>query len=822
MKKFLPYLLALVALLLVNYVYFAPVLSGKVLKQDDIMLGYAKGKEIRDYRETKGDEPLWTNSMFSGMPTFQISTLYPNNVLYYVQMLFIKLGGNASSIYIIFLLMLGVYLFLLAEGLNPWMAALGGVAFGFSAFFIISFGAGHNAKVRAAAYIAPTLMGVLLTLKGKHLTGFALTALFVGLSVHANHLQITYYQAILIGIVVLVHGIFAFREKTFPDFVKSGFILLFAAFLGIGPNIGNLWSTYTYTKETMRGGSSELSEKAESKGGLSFEYAMSWSYSPAETFNLIIPMYTGGGMSEDYSSTETYKEYFPLIRGSFQNQGASRKEAEENAERYISSLFYWGDESLVNGGYYVGAVVFFLFILGMVVLPPATRTWMISACVIAILLAWGRHFEGLNRFLYEHLPVYNKFRVPSMVLVIVFCILPIGGFMGLHKWLNHSATPQQKKKWLLKAAYITAGILLIPTLMGPAIHSLEGMRDAQLEQQGFKLDQLMADRASLLRNSGFRSLAFVAMAFSVLWFYIQGKLKSVALVPVLALILIADLWMFDRNHLNGEHFLSAREFDATYAPSDADKQILQDKDPHYRVMNTTTGLTSDSYTSYHHKSIGGYHGAKLVRYQDVIEKHLSQNNLKVYNMLNTRYFIVDAGQGRLMAQKNPSALGNAWFVNKIKWVENADAEINALGDETFDPANEALVDKRFKESIKVQGNSESSSIALKSYDPKKMIYTANNTTQKTQLAVFSEIYYEGSGNDWNATISGEKANILRVNYLLRALEIPAGEHEIVFEFKPISYYAGSKIDLGFSILLIIALLGSVFWEYKKKGIIIKN
>ncbi|MBI1315623.1 hypothetical protein GC167_02020 [bacterium] len=812
LKSLRIYLLPVLALLAINYVYFAPVLSGKVIRQDDILLGTAKGKEIRDYREKTGEEPLWTNAMFSGMPTFQISTLYPGNVLQHIQNGLSLLGGRASSIYLIFLLMLGMYLALLSRGVDPWLAALGGLAFGFSAFFIISFGAGHNAKVRAAAYIAPTLMGVLLTLDGKRWLGFALTALFVGLSIQSNHFQITYYEMLLIVAVVVTYGVYAFRNKQLGGFFQSCAVLVAAAVLGIGPNFANLWSTYSYTRETLRGGSSELAAKAESQGGLSYDYAMSWSYSLAETANLIIPQYTGGGMSEDYSKTAVYEKYVPMIRNSYTQQGVPKAEAEKNAVQTVSGLFYWGEESLVNGGYYLGATVFFLLILGLVLLEPKHRAWIIAGLLLSIFLALGRHFGSLNHFLYDHLPIYNKFRVPSMTLVLVFVLAPFVGIWGLHRWWNGNLTAEQKKRTLIRAGAIAGGFVALLTLIFPVFLSFEGQRDAQLLQQGLDIDLLQTDRRNLLRSSGLGSLGFMAAAFAVLWLSLQGKLSKPWAMGLMGLLIATDLWMFDRDHLGAEEYMEQREYEALYAPSPADQQILQDTDPHYRVFNTTAGLTSDSYTSYHHKSIGGYHGAKLSRYQDLVEGQLSKNNPKAFDMLNTKYLIVKGDNG-LQTQRNPGACGNAWFVGTTLWVDNADAEMEALG--TFDPKTQAVVDRRFEPAVgsvlQTDSLKPSSRIALSEYDPKRMVYQAENTESQPLLAVFSEIYYEGYDHDWKATIDGKPVEHLRVNYLLRALPIPPGAHEVVFEFKPITYALGGKVDAAFSALLLLAL-GLGVWK----------
>jgi hypothetical protein len=502
-----------------------------------------------------------------------------------------------------------------------------------------------------------------------------------------------------------------------------------------------------------------------------------------------------------------------MIRSSYQQQGMGKTVAEENANRFISSLFYWGEESLVNGGYYLGASIFFLFVLSMIVLHPKERNWIIAGVILSILLALGRHLEGFNRFLFENLPIYNKFRVPSMALVLVFVLLPFSGILGLQRWLSLEKSMQ--KQTLLKAGIATGGFLLLMMLLGQ-LGDFAGMRDDQLAQQGFNMDQLLADRKALQRNSTAMSLVFAGAIWFMLWSLLGGKLKRQWLTPALALIIVADLWMFDKQHLGNDDFLSAREFDAQYAPTQADQMILQDTDPHFRVMNTLAGLTSDSYTSYYHKSIGGYHGAKLIRYQDIIENHLSRNNQQVFHMLNAKYFIVQGENGQEVARLNPNALGNAWFVNDIQLVADADSEINALGESSWNPATTAIIDQRYGSYVEgIQPPDQGSSISLVNYDPKTMTYKAMNTTGQDVLAVFSEIYYEGYDNDWKVSIDGEDAEHIRVNYLLRGLCIPPGEHEITFTFEPVTYYMGEKINLFFSLILLASLLASIGLSLRK-------
>lgn len=812
-QSYLKYLLPIVSLLALNYIYFYPTLQGKVLEQDDIMLGYAKGKQIRDYRAANGEEPLWTDAMFSGMPAFQISTKYPNNWMAYPQQLVSSVGGRSSGVYIIFLLMLGFFILLTGLKVNPWLAAVGAAAFAYSAFFVISLGAGHNAKVRTAAYMAPVILGVILTYRKKYLTGFAITALAVAVSVNSNHFQVTYYLGFLILVIAITEVIFAFKEKALPAFFKASALLVLAAVLGIGPNISKLWSTYEYTKETMRGGSSELSKMKESEGGLTFEYAMNWSYGIPETFNLIIPDFTGGGMAQTYEGTETHNAYYNNVLGSLTSRGTPRKEAEKQANQFFGTMFYWGDQSLVNGGYYLGAVVFFLFVLGFFIVSGRIKWWVAGATVLSLFLAWGKNFETFNRILFDYFPLYSKFRVPSMTFVILFVTVPFFGFYTANKVLNKEIDKKALKKALLNSLYITGGLCLLLALFGTGFFEFIGGRDAQFEQQGIDVDVLRDDRISIMRQSAFRTLLFCVLTFGILWLYNNGKLKSNLLISGFALLVIIDLWGFDKQHVSKDDFVSKREYESNYIASNADRQILQDKDIHYRVWNTNAGLTSDSYTSYYHKSIGGYHGAKLIRYQDLIENQLAKQNQACFDMLNAKWFIVGKG-AQLQAQRNPNACGSAWLVNDLTVVANADEEMAALSD--FDPRQTAIVDQRYADKIKgVQGTSEASSIRLTSYDPKKLVYEAD-IKNNDQLAVFSEIYYEGGDEDWKAYIDGEHVPHVRVNYLLRGLKVPAGKHSIEFRFAPKSYYMGESISLIFSILLTLILAGAIYLDQKSK------
>ncbi len=817
-KHLFAWILPSLILLGATAVYFAPVVFGdKQIAQDDILMGLAKGREIVEFRAEHGSEPLWTNAMFSGMPTFQIATDYPNNGLSYVQGLLSTLLIEKSGIYIIVSLMLGFFALLRSEGVRTELAVVGALAFGFSAFFIISLGAGHNAKIRTAAYMAPLLMGVLLTLRGRLWLGFALTALFTGLSIHANHFQVTYYTAIPVLAMIVAYLAAAMRAGTVGAWAKHTALLAAAALIGMGPNIGNLWSSYAYTQESMRGGHSALvTEGGEASGGLDFDYAMSWSYGVGETVNLFVPNATGGGSKQSYDGTETVN----FLAQNFQNQGMGKAQAEKMANQYAGSILYSGDQSMVNGAYYVGAIVVFLFILGLLVVRGPLLWGSLGALAIAVLMAWGKNAAWFNEFLFHNLPLYNKFRVPSMSLVVAFVVLPLIGFKGLELLLQKER--EDATKTLLRAFYIAGGLAVVLWALGSSLLGVDGANDANWAQQGLNLDMIMDDRKALLRSSALRSLLYIILAAVALWLHITNKIKLQVLALALGVLVLVDLWGFDKDQLGEEDLISARNLAKQQEPTATDLFILKDNDPHYRVLNTTVNLTSDSYTSAFHKSVGGYHGAKLARYQDLINEQMSKGNMAVFSMLNAKWFIVDNGQGGTTAQVNPNAAGHAWFPTEMKLVKGANEAMAALSD--FDPTVTAIFEadmiaeadaQNWVDKLPVPGDSSAApSIELTSYAPNKMVYSVSGLS-KDQLAVFSEIFYQAPGQSWKATANGEELEILRANYLLRAAVLPAGATEVVFTFEPETYYTGEKLDLAFSLLLLIAIGGAVFVETKK-------
>ena len=826
-KKFTPHIVALLTLFIINAIYFYPAYSGKKLEQDDIKLGVAKSKEIRDYREKTGEQILWTQAMFSGMPTFQMAITFPNNAFEKLEKL-TKLKQPAHTGLILFL-MIGFYLLLISYKVNPWLAVAGSLALGFSAFYIISLDAGHNAKIRAAGFMAPTLMAVLLAFRKKYWLGAAAMALFLGLAIYANHIQITYYSAIIIIIMGAVELVSSFKRKTLPHFAKAVGFLVIGAIIGLAPNISQLWTTYEYTKETIRGGNSELTSKREtSSGGLDKDYAMSWSYGQTETLNLLIPNIMGGGASQTYEGTQVHEAYFNNIKQNLQRQGSPPAAAEKQANQQLASLFYWGDQSMVNGANYLGASVFFFFVLGMFLIRDNRRIWVGISVVLALMMAWGKNLEWFNDLLFNYLPLYNKFRVPSMTLTIVFLLVPLMGIWGLDYVMKHRHDEKAFiKKSLLRSLYISGGLFALVALLGSGLFSFEGANDQRLGDNPQLLDMLLEDRKDLARSSAFRSLIFAGLAFGLSYFFFTGAVKKNLFLGGLSLLIIADLWSFDKQHLNADDFVKPANYMASFQPSVADRSILQDQAEHYRVFNLRNPF-NDAQTSYHHHSIGGYHGAKMERYQELFEYVLSNEHSAIaqnlrqnqgqnmgatfrqtpcLNMLNGKYVIYNP---QAQALKNEQALGNAWFVKEVKKVLTAEKEINGIG--SINTAQTALLNAKFGDYTSQTTFSGSGNIELTAYHPMKMEYKSNS--ESAQFAVFSEIYY--TGKDWKAYIDGEPVPHTRVNYVLRALKVPAGQHDITFKFEPEAYYAGERYSLFGSIALFLLLAFAGFQEYRKQ------
>ena len=782
LKKLSPHIIVILLFIVISFTYFSPVLKGKMLYMPDIRHHKGMSKEVVDFRQKTGEEALWTNSMFSGMPAYQISTKYKANLIQYIDkglMMGIPRPAN-----MLFLYLLGFYILLLSLKVDYRLSAVGALAFAFSSYFFIIIQAGHMSKAHAIAYLPMVVAAVLYTYRGKMLLGGVLTALTVSLELYCNHLQITYYLVLILLLIGLVEFLKALKTKNLLDFVKRSTILIFAALIAFGTSITLLWTTMEYGKDSMRGKSELTTDKENKTSGLDKDYSTAWSYGVAESMTLLIPNFHGGASQGELGKdSETYN----VIKRA------------PNAKQLIKkSPLYWGDQPFTSGPTYAGSIVIFLFVLGLFFVKSKMRVWILLATILSIMLAWGKNFMPLTDLFLDYFPGYNKFRAVSMILVIAEFTLPLLGFVALNRFLSVDVSETKKKKSLLLAFYITGGIAFIFAIMPSIFFDFVGGQDTNLEKNGWPIEALQSDRASLLRSDAFRSLVFIGLTFISLWFFMKNKIKNHFVILIVGVLVLFDMWTINKRYLNDDHFVRKSKVQVPYQPTQADNFILQDEDPNFRVFNQSVSTFNDASTSYFHKSIGGYHGAKLKRYQELIENHISKGNMSVLNMLNTKYFITQKGQ----AQRNTSSLGNAWFVSEVSVVEDADAEIKAL--DNFNPRTTAIVDRRFEEFL-ISSNVDTSvaTIKLDNYKPNYLKYSSKTTLD--QLAVFSEIFYD---KGWNAYVDGELKPHFRANYILRAMQIPKGNHIIEFKFEPKVYVTGESISLTSSIILLL-LLGLV-------------
>tara|TARA_B100000965_G_scaffold193627_1_gene161646 strand:- start:551 stop:2956 length:2406 start_codon:yes stop_codon:yes gene_type:complete len=792
---------ALIVLLfaLISFAYFSPLLEGKRIDGHDVKTWIGMSKEISDYRENTGEEALWTNSLFSGMPAYQISVKYSANLIKYVDKV-ISLGFPRPA-NLLFLYLLGFYFLLVSLNVDYRIAAIGAFAYAFSSYFFIIIQAGHMTKAHAIAYLPMVVAAVIYTYRGKMFLGGILTSLAVALQIFTNHYQITYYLILVLLFIGFAQLYKDFNANNLQSFFKRTGILIMAALLAAGTSFTRLKTTLDYGKETTRG-KSELTNNLDNKTkGLDKDYATQWSYGVAESMTLLIPNFHGGSSMSSVLSIDD-SQTLDFLR-KFRNKKLA------NALQYRASS-YWGDQPIVSGPTYAGAIVIFLFFLGLFLIKSEYRVWLLLATIMSLMLAWGKNFMPLTEFFLDHFPGYNKFRAVSMILVIAEFTIPFLAFLGLNKFL----TDNDKQSNLIKlknAFYITGGITLVFALFPSMFLDFLSDKDLSPISNGVKtpngfLDGLVADRSTLLSSDAWRSFIFITLSFGVLFLYIKEKLSKNYVILIIGALLITDMWGINKRYLNEDHFARKSKVKTPYKPTQADNFILKDKDPNFRVFNQSVSTFNDASTSYFHKSIGGYHGAKLKRYQELIEFHISKGNMNVLNMLNTKYFITQDGR----AQLNPGALGNAWFVENINTVKNADEEIAALGN--FDPLKTIIVDERYDDNlININNLNSSSIIKLDSYKPNHLTYTSNNIDEG--IAVFSEIYYK---DGWNVYVNGIESNHFRANYVLRAMKIPAGNHIIEFKFEPSVFTNGERISLASSISLLLLLLFVSYREIKLK------
>lgn len=806
-KAIIPHLIAVALFAGISLTYMSPILDGKELMMMDHIKYLGMSKEVFDHRDETGEEALWTNSMFGGMPAFQISVLYSNNISTYIRSAVRLLTPFPADL--IFTYLFGFYILMLVLGARPWLSIIGAIAFAFSSYHFIIIEAGHVSKIYAIGYMAPVLAGFILALRGKYIAGGALTALFLALHLRANHLQITYYFLFILFAWGVAEVVRLIREDKLKDLIRSALVLLAAVIIAVGVNIGNIWSTYTYTQYTMRGPSELTLDKERQSSGLDKEYATAWSYGVGETFSLLIPNTKGGATGALANNRAALEQVDPRMRQDIAGQN-----------------HYWGDQPFTSGPVYAGAIVMFLFVLSLMLWKNPLKWYLLAATILSIMLGWGKNFMPLTDFFLDYFPGYNKFRAVSMTLVIAEFCIPVIAFMGMMHFFKKPDVLKSNMKKIYIAFGLTGGISLIfyalPTTFFTFFSQMElsSLYAQKAENPSFaaQIDMFMknleAARVYIFRADAIRSFIFITLGAVALLLYVKNIINKNILLAALGVLILTDMWAVNKRYLNNSNFVEKHLVDPPYRPNEANLQILQDPDPHFRVFNVDGNPFNESATAYFHSSIGGYHGAKLQRYQDIIDYHLGGKggiNMAVLNMLNTKYFIRQMDGSPPIPMQNPDALGNAWFVKDFKIVENADEEILALND--FEPATMAIIDKRFKDYLEdfTINYDTNATIHLKSYAPNKMVYATSS--QSPQLAVFSEIYYPLG---WEVAINGEVASYFRVNYILRAMIIPEGDNEIVFEFRPRSYYVGQQIALVFSILMVIFLISALYIQVFKK------
>ncbi|MEX2595550.1 MAG: YfhO family protein [Salibacteraceae bacterium] len=830
-KKLIPHAVAVVVMAIASLLYCSPVLEGKMLVQDDIVKNISQAKEARDFREANGEEALWTTRVFSGMTMFHIGTKVTTNVVEHVRKVLI--GWLPKSARVIFGLILGFYLLQLIFGVNPWLALVMAIGYGLSSNLIVSLLAGHNTKVLSIAFMAPAIGAVILALNGKRFIGALLTMFFVGLMVFSNHYQIMYYFLLISLVIAGVYLYYAIKENTVKELAKSGGLLILAGLLALLPNLGKVYATYEHSKETIRGGKTELSSTDQNEkgkgGGLDKDYAMRWSYGPLETFTTVIPSFMGGATGEPLPEKGNVAEALQKYQ-----VNKSQKEAIlANAPMYV------GDQPFLLGTVYFGAGFVFLFILSLFLFKGKTRAWVVGIIIMSLVFSWGRHIDFITGFLFDYFPMYNKFRTPSMALAIAGFAIPLFGVLGLHKILMNKVEKIDFNPAFKYTIYIAGGMMALLLIYG-ITNDWIGPKDAQYQTKNSPwaieelYNALLDDRRSRFLNDWFISTLVMAATALMIWLYTKGKTKIMTAVAIIGLVYIADMWHVSKRYLNADDFISQREYDAKFKPSPASQSILADKDPHYRVVNVSVNPWTDGLTCYHHENIGGHHAAKLQRYQDLIENQLSSqlqqiNNglmqngegialnpqvaqtMPVYNMLNTKYFIVQPNNPRGVA-RNPTACGNAWFVSNIKKVSSADEEMTSLSN--FDPLQTAIVHEEFSDELYNYDfdKSANASIRLLNMTPKYLKY--ETSADREGLAVFSEIYYP---QGWSAFINGEPAEIYRANYILRTMKIPAGENIIEMRFEPKSFTIGKNISLAGSFLFVLFGAGMLFFYRKQKA-----
>lgn len=802
-KKFLPHLVVFILFIIAAIAYFNPLLQGKKIFQSDIIQYTGMAKQQNDFRAETGEETYWTDAAFGGMPTYQLGAKYPNN---YIKQLDLAIRFLPRPADYLFLYFIGMYILFLVLKVDYKLAFLGALAFGFSTYLIIILGVGHNSKAHAIAYMPFVLSGIFLTFRGKYLSGFLLLTVSMGLELVANHFQMTYYLMFLVIVIGIVYFIDAFKKKVLPHYFKAVGIMAIGVIIAIGLNATNILATKEYTATSTRG-KTELTINPDGtpkdyKSGLDFDYITEYSYGLAETFNLFIPRFMGGGSSEPFP--EDSKTVETLMR-----MGASS----DDANQVLSQVpMYWGEQPIVAAPAYIGAIIIFLSILALFLIRGRLKWWVVAAFILSLALSWGKNFSGLTEFFIDYVPMYNKFRAVTSIQVIIELVLPVLAVIGLHQFFNKFENEVEKKKALLWSTGIVGGLAVIFLLFKSSLFDFASPYDSYFRDKlGVPfLDAVREDRMSLFTADTFRSLIYVILAAGALWFFMKGKLKKGYAIGVLTLLIVVDLVGVDKRYVNDDDFVVAKRVEEPFQKNGADLQILKD-DGYYRVYDATTNAFNSGRASYYYNALGGYHAAKPGRMQDLNDFYISKGNIGILNMMNVRYIITQGKNGGPVAQRNPYTNGPAWFVENVQPASNADAEIKLL--DSLDTKKTAVVNEKFLSQIPTKkiARDTTATIDLFSHKPNDLVYETASKSQ--QLAVFSEVYYP---QGWNAYINGKPAEYFRADYALRAMVIPAGNNKIEFKFEPKVIQTGSTISLVSSIAFLLILLSGLYFTFRNK------
>ena len=800
-QKYGAYAMALIVFVAVACIYCSPALEGKVIQSGDNTSATSAVRESVEYHKNTGDYTFWNGSMFSGMPNYQIGGGHyeANDWLKPFRKVMLKGHHSAPWIFIIFFVCF--YALMRAFSINKWLSIVGALATGFSSYFFIIVQAGHNSKTSSIALISVVAAGLYLIFRKKYGLGVVLTMLFTAIG-FGNHPQMSYYLFMMIGLFFLAELYIHIKEKRYKDLIVGSLLFFGSLVVGLGTGSSTIFVNKEYAEQTMRGGHSDLKKSSDTENktkGLDLDYATQWSYGIDESLSFIIPGVMGGASSYDVGTdSELYKS---LVK-----HGVPRQSA---AQFCANVPLYWGDQPFTAGNVYMGAIVCFLFVLGLLIVKGPYKWAILAATLFSVLLALGHNFMWFTELFFNYFPMYNKFRAVSSILIVAEVAMPLLGFLAIKELMDGKLKREEATKSIYTAAGVTAGLCLFIALFGGMMFDFTAPVDASLASQlpDFAYQGILDERAALMKSDAWRSFIFIVLAAATLWMYVQNKFKWGYMVAILGILVMADMWPVNKRYLNDSSFVSKKNNNAAYQMQPYEKQILQDKDPHFRVFNLTTSTFNDARTSYYLKSIGGYHAAKLRRYQDLIDQHISKMNMNVISMLNAKYFIVpDRKSGQAQVQLNPYAMGNAWFVDTLMVVNNANEESDALNH--IDLSTTAVLDKEFASYVEnfVPGHDSEANIRLTKYTPKYLDY--EYTASKPGTIVFSEIYYPYG---WMATIDGRPADIYRVNYMLRAINVPEGTHRIHMEFAPSSVKKGDTLAMlcvfimYATILLVIAL-----------------